>query len=140
MENLELVITVHVKPEEPITLEQKNGDSVVMIPFSGHVTGLLFEGTIEKGGVDTQVIAEGGKKHTLSARYMISGADHTGEAGKLYIENNGYIHEPSEQFIFRTYPKIITTCHSIKHLERDILIAEGIAVENGVKINIYRVL
>lgn len=139
MNQIKSLLTVHVKPQKAITLEQNQGDTVIMIPFTGFVTGPLFEGNIEEGGVDTQIISEGGKKHTLSARYIINGVDHSGQAGKLYIENNGQIHEPNHQYIFRTYPKIITDCNEIKWIEKAILVAEGKAVENGVEITIFQI-
>lgn len=139
MKQLNRLLTIHVNPQKAITLEQSEGDTVIMIPFTGHVTGELFEGKIEDGGVDTQIISECGKKHTLSARYIIDGIDQNGQTGKLYIENNGYIHNPNEDFIFRTYPKIITNCKAIKWIEKAILVAEGKAVENGVEITIYQV-
>lgn len=51
-----------------------------------------FEGTILPGAIDTQIIGSDGKLHTLSARYMVKGTDHTGEPCTIYIENNGLIH------------------------------------------------
>ena len=137
MENLELIMTIHVKTEEAITLQSNIGDSVVMIPFTGHATGSLFQGEIQKGGVDTQIISQDRKKHSLSARYMIVGKDYVGQDCTIYIENNGNIYEPNNKYLFRTYPQIITSSPTLKYIESEILVAEGTADVNGVIINIY---
>lgn len=137
MENLDLIMTIHVKTEEGITLHSDIGDSVVMIPFTGHVTGPLFQGEIQKGGVDIQVISQDRKKHSLSARYMIVGKDYVGQDCIIYIENNGNIYEPNNKYLFRTYPQIITSSPTLKYIESEILVAEGTADVNGVLINIY---
>lgn len=139
MEQLECIMTIHIKILEHISLESNNGDSVVMIPFTGHATGDLFQGDILNGGVDTQIISQDKTRHTLSARYMIKGHDYLGQECMLYIENNGNIYEPSEKFIFRTYPKVTTNSQTLKFLEQQILVAEGKMAENGVTIYIYKV-
>lgn len=139
MESLELIMTIHVVIEDVISLESDLGDSVVMIPFSGHATGPLFQGEIQKGGVDTQIISHASKKHSLSARYIIRGKDYLGHDCMIYIENNGNIHEPNDTYLFRTYPRIITSSQTLKYMEKEILIAEGKATEGGVNIHIYKV-
>lgn len=133
-------MVIHVSTEEAIHLNQESGDSIVMIPFSGHATGPWFEGQIEKGGTDTQIISADRTKHSLSARYIISGNDYQGQPCKLYIENNGNIHEPNAQYLFRTYPRIITSSTALKFLEQAILIAEGAFTEEELQIKIYRVV
>ena len=139
MEHLELIMTIHVNILDTISLESSHGDSVVMIPISGHATGKLFQGEILNGGVDTQVISKNKDKHTLSARYMLKGKDYLGQDCMLYIENNGHIYEPSDKFIFRTYPTIITNSQALKYIEQQILVAEGKASQDGVTIYIYKV-
>ena len=139
MKELEQLMVIHVTTEEAVTLHHESGDSVVMIPFSGHATGPWFQGVIEKGGVDTQIISADKKRHTLSARYMISGKDHLGQDCKLYIENNGNIHESNDKYLFRTYPRIITSSNALKFIEQEILVAEGRFEVDGLKIYIYRV-
>jgi hypothetical protein len=89
--------------------------------------------------VDTQVISQDRTRHTLSARYMIKGKDYVGEDCMMYIENNGNFYTPNDKFLFRTYPRILTSSHALKFIERDIVIAEGNAGENGPIINIYKV-
>ena len=135
---LEEVFTVHVKPEEPIALNNEDGDTVVMIPFTGDVTGKYFEGTILSGGIDTQIIAKQGVSHTLSARYMLEGKDFTGAPCKVFIENNGNIFKKTEHALFRTHPRMITNSKALAFLAQTPLIGEGIPTENGLDIKIYR--
>lgn len=134
----EEVLTVHVIPEEPITLNNDNGDTVVMIPFTGSVTGKYFEGRVLPGGIDTQIIGKQGGSHTLSARYMLEGKDYTGEPCKIFIENNGNIHKKINDILFRTYPRMITNSKALEFLAREIFIGEGIPTETGLDIKIYR--
>ncbi|HEY9060540.1 MAG TPA: DUF3237 family protein [Pseudobacteroides sp.] len=136
----EEVFTVHIKPENCIKLNNDYEDMVVMIPFTGYVTGKYFEGKVLSGGVDTQIIGKHGDRHTLSARYMLEGKDYTGEPCKIYIENSGDIYEKRNNVLFRTCPKIITNSKALECLSKDLLIGEGIETENGLNIKIYRVV
>lgn len=135
---LEEVLTIHVKPENPITLNNDYGDTVIMIPFTGDVTGKYFEGKVLSGGVDTQIIGKHGDRHTLSARYMLEGKDYIGEPCKIYIENNGNIYKKQDNLLFRTNPKIITNSKALDYLSKDLLIGEGIQTAIGLDIKIYR--
>ncbi|MBY0215531.1 MULTISPECIES: DUF3237 family protein [Paenibacillus] len=135
----EKVFTVHVAIGDTTDLSNNNdGDSVVMISFGGHVTGKYFEGDILPGGVDTQIIGPNGGRHSLSARYMLQGKDYTGEACKMYIENNGMFDEKLENVLFRTSPKIITNSQALSYLNNDKLMGEGIPSNTGIDIHIYR--
>lgn len=137
---LEELFTVHVQLENTITLNNDYGDSVVMIPFTGSVTGKYFEGSVLPGGIDTQIIGKHGDRHTMSARYMLEGKDFKGEPCKIYIENNGNIYKEQKNILFRTYPKIITNSKALDFSCKDILIGEGLETENGLDIKIYRVV
>lgn len=136
----EEVLTVHVQIEKSIQLNNSDGDSVNMISFKGRVTGKYFEGEVLDGGVDTQIIGRLGSRHTLSARYMLEGKDHTGAPSKIYIENNGNINGTLKNELFRTYPKVITDSKALAFLNDDILVAEGRSTESGLDIKIYRAL
>lgn len=96
---LEEVFTVHVIPADPITLNDNCGNTVIMIPFTGSVTGKYFEGRVLSGGVDTQIIGKHGR-HTLSARYMLEGKDYKGNSCKIFIENNGNIDNKKKNKLF----------------------------------------
>lgn len=137
----EEVLTVHVKILKAIQLQNSDGDTVVMITFTGEATGKYFNGVILDGGVDTQIIGKYGDRHTLSARYMLQGSDETGQSCEIYIENNGNFNKGlPDGVLFRTTPKIITNSKSLSFLNSDILIGEGYSTEIGVDIKIYRVI
>ncbi|UOK60971.1 DUF3237 domain-containing protein [Paenibacillus sp. OVF10] len=102
---LEELFTVHVNIEKSFDLQNSEDDSVVMITFTGSVTGKYFEGTVLGGGVDTQIIGKDAGPHTLSARYMLQGTDNSGRSCKIYIENNGNIDKTLKTALFRTSPK-----------------------------------
>jgi hypothetical protein len=138
MAQLEEVFTVHVAIEQAIDLHNDAGDSVVMITFKGQVTGKYFEGKVLEGGVDTQVIGHGGGRHTLSARYMLEGVDHTGANCKIYVENNGDASSYREGILFRTHPRMITNSKALSFLNEDVLVGEGRPTESGVDIIVYR--
>ncbi len=75
-ENMILDLLVQTNPKGIVELESTAG-IVRMIPFGGTVSGPLFQGIIEPCGVDTQIINTVGVRH-MSARYMLTGTDHTG--------------------------------------------------------------
>lgn len=135
---LEEVYTVHVKIGQTTELHREDGDSVVMISFTGNVTGKYFQGEVLEGGIDTQIIGKFGDRHSLSARYMLQGRDFTGEECRIYIENNGDAHKKWEDALFRTYPKMITNSKALSFLNDDLFVAEGLPTEWGVDIKIYR--
>ncbi|WP_440119547.1 DUF3237 family protein [Paenibacillus sp. QZ-Y1] len=137
---LEELFTVHVNIEKSFELHNSEDDSVVMITFTGSVTGDYFEGMVLDGGVDTQMIGKYGDRHSLSARYMLQGKDHTGQTCKIYIENNGNMDKKLKTALFRTSPKMITNSTALSFLNSDTLIGEGHATEAGVDIKIYRAI
>ena len=136
----EEVLTVNVKIESAVDVKNDNGDSAVMILFTGNATGKYFEGKILPGGVDTQIIGKSGSRHTLSARYMLEGKDHTGENCRIFIENNGNFGNAPEGILFRTYPKIITDSKALDFLNHNLLVGEGYSAEDGVIIKIFRAI
>ena len=138
--NLEELFTVHVDIENTFELQNSEDHSVVMITFSGSVTGKYFEGIVLGGGVDTQIIGKNGDPHTLSARYMLQGTDNTGHSCKIYIENNGNMDKNLKTALFRTSPKMITDNKTLSFLNRETLVGEGHPTESGVDIKIYRKL
>ncbi len=138
--NFEEILTVNVKIQSASDLKNDNGDSVVMISFTGSAEGKYFEGQVLPGGIDTQIIGKYGDRHTLSARYMLEGKDYTGAACKMFIENNGDMNKNLQGVLFRTYPKIITDSKALDFLNHDVLVGEGFPAEDGVKIVIYRAI
>ena len=77
---LEEIMVVHVSVKgNEVTAFQGEAGGVVMIPFDATIDGKYFNGTVLPGGIDTQVFGPHGTSHTLSARYMATGKDYTGE-------------------------------------------------------------
>ncbi len=138
--NFEQILTVNVKIESAVDLKNDNGDSVVMISFTGSAEGKYFEGQVLPGGIDTQVIGKSGDRHSLSARYMLEGKDFKGESCKIFIENNGEFNKNLQGPMFRTYPKIITDSKALDFMNHELLVGEGFPAEGGVKIVIYRAI
>lgn len=134
----EEVLRVHVAIRDSIRMDNDQGDSVVMIFFAGQATGRYFEGTVLEGGVDTQIIGRPGERHSLSARYMLRGTDHAGQACDLYVENNGEFDPGLTDVLFRTTPRIITNSRALSFLNGAPLVGEGLPSESGVEIRIYR--
>ena len=134
----EKVFTVHVKIQKTNELKNDAGDSVVMISFSGDAKGKYFQGVVLDGGIDTQVIGNYGDRHTLSARYMLEGKDYTGEACRIYVENNGNIDKQRMDASFRTHPKLVTNSKALSFLNHELLVGEGVQTDSGVDIIIYR--
>ncbi len=103
------VLDVHVITQPALSLDAGPGGAVVMIPFSGTVTGALFEGRVEPCGVDTQVVNPAGVRH-MSARYMLTGRalpPLEERDCRIYIENNGWF--PGDAPMpFRTVPAFVT--------------------------------
>lgn len=138
---LEQVLTVHVKIGKTSELRNPNGDSVVMITFTGDATGRYFEGVVLDGGVDTQIIGKSGDRHILSARYILQGKDYAGQSCEIYIENNGsFGGKHPEGVIFRTRPSMITNSEALSFLNDAILVGEGRPTDTGIDIVICRAL
>jgi len=133
----EEILTVHVKIGKTIELRNSDGDSVVMILFTGHATGKYFKGIVLDGGVDTQVIGKHGDRHTLSARYILQGRDHADQSCEIYIENSGNFNKDLNNGLFRTYPKIVTNSPALSFLNHALLVGEGLPTESGVDIKIF---
>ncbi len=138
--DFEEVLTVHVQLNETIELDNNEGDSVVMITFNGNATGNYFNGKIQEGGVDTQIINKSCDRHTLSARYIMEGTDYTGTPCKIFIENNGNAKSDSKGVLFQTYPKIITNSEALAFLNDASFVAEAVEGETGLQIRIYRLV
>ena len=83
----EMLMEIHVTILEAVDVEGAL-QKVVMIPFTAEAKGPYFTGKVIGPGVDTQRIGPDGKAH-LSARYMLEGKDATGNACRVFVENQG---------------------------------------------------
>lgn len=134
-----MVVHVTVKGNEVNAFTGEAG-GVVMIPFDATIDGKYFNGTVLPGGIDTQVFGPKGTSHTLSARYMATGKDYTGEECFVYIENNGVICNDVEGGYMRTTPKFVTNSKALDFLNKQLFVGKGEPEGEGVKITLYRVL
>ncbi len=101
-----LIFEVHVEIDgKAVSFLKGPAGEVVMIPFTGTVTGELLNGKVLPGGVDTQRVNQNGVRH-MSARYMLDCVDKDGEPCKVFIENNGWFETQSAPF--KTIPTFIT--------------------------------
>ena len=138
-----MVVHVSIKGNEVNAFTSEAG-GVVMIPFDATIDGKYFNGTVLPGGIDTQVFGPHGTSHTLSARYMATGKDYTGEDCFVYIENNGVICNDApwatKGGYMRTTPKFVTNSKALDFLNKQLFVGKGEPEGEGVKITLYRVL
>ena len=123
----ELIMTINVIVFEAQTLEGQYS-RVVMIPFSAEATGKYFSGKTIANGIDTQITTKDG--FSLSARYMLEGADFSGKQCRIFIENSG-------TSLDNCRPKIYTDNKELAFLEKAELAAKVECVEEGVVVRIY---
>ncbi|MBN2240542.1 MAG: DUF3237 domain-containing protein [Dehalococcoidales bacterium] len=136
-DKLILEIFVDIDPTQVSQLNSPAGE-VVMIPFSGTVTGKLFQGRILPGGVDVQTVDLNGVRH-MSARYMLEGTDNAGQPCRIYVDNNGWF--TGEMVMpFKTIPAFRTDSKSLAdYLHRNKFRAEGHLREGGVTIKVFEI-
>ena len=125
----ELLMKIHVKCEEPVSVAGANR-KIVMIPFTGEAEGDLFNGHVIGTGVDTQKI-DGENKAFLSARYMLEGQDAAGNTCRVFVENQGFW---GENFT----PSIVTDSPLLAGWENANLYATADGIPEGVLISIFR--
>ena len=85
-----------------LRIETERGE-VSMIPFAGKVDSEIFKGIVEPWGVDTQILDHADMRH-MSARYMLTGKDLSGEDCHIYVDNDGWMKNELSR-TFRTVPK-----------------------------------
>ena len=113
------------------SLQVKGGArDIVMIPFTGTAGGPWFTGKIIGSGVDTQKISKDGKA-VLSARYMLEGTDKSGQACRIFIENQG-------SFDTGFKPQIVTDSALLSVWETADLYATVEGAPGGVLVRVFR--
>ena len=131
-----LEVCVQTDPTGTVTLSGEIG-TVKMIPFKGTVQGPIFNGIVEPCGVDTQITNQNEVRH-MSARYMLTGIDKTGQACHIYIENNGWFTDGARPVPFKTVPTFITDSKTLApYLHRNQFTGEGKRDESGLWIRFY---
>ena len=133
-----LIFEVHIGiDEKDISFLKGPAGEVVMIPFTGTVTGEIFNGVVRPGGVDTQTVNQNGVRH-MSARYMLEGTDSAGEPCRIYIENNGWFE--TQSMPFKTIPTFYTDSKSLApYLHSNRFRGEGHPAAGGVVIKMFEI-
>ena len=117
------LVEIRVRCEEAMTVEGKK-KNVVMIPFTGTVSGTHFSGDVAGTGVDTQILRKDGSGG-LSARYILRGKDSAGQECSIFVQNEG---NPSEGF----RPLIATDSERLACWESLPLVSTIDPIEGGV--------
>ena len=99
-------VFVEIDPGQ-VTGVSGEAESVCVIPFTGTVKGALFNGTVAPGGADVQTRDARGALH-VSARYALTGTDHTGRPCRIYIHNEGRFEDGKLPSPFHTTPSFVT--------------------------------
>ena len=98
----------------------------------------LFQGVIEPCGVDTQVTDAAGVRH-MSARYMLTGTDYTGQSCRIYVENDGWFTNGERPKPWHSVPRFRTDSAALAPiLHRGCFIGEGLRQEDGLHIRFYK--
>ena len=109
-----------------------------MIPFAGTVSGPLFQGIIEPCGVDTQITNAADVRH-MSARYMLTGTDHTGSPCHIYVQNEAWFTDGARPRPWHSVPTFITDSKALAPiLHCNSFIGEGIRDDEGLRIRFYK--
>ena len=126
---MEQLLEISVICRDPIRVTGGSAEKV-MIPFEGTAEGKLFSGKIIGPGVDTQNISKDGKA-VLSARYMLEGTDKSGQACRIFIENQG-------SFDTGFQPMIVTDSALLAPWETMPLSATVESAPGGVLVRVFR--
>ena len=129
-------ICVQTDPDGTVMLSSEIG-TVKMIPFKGTAQGPIFTGIVEPCGVDTQITNQNEVRH-MSARYMLTGQDKTGQTCHIYVENNGWFTDGARPVPFKTVPTFITDSKALApYLHRNQFTGEGVRDDTGLWIRFY---
>lgn len=130
-------LLIQTDPTKIVELESATG-RVCMIPFCGVATGSLFHGIIEPCGVDTQITNAAGVRH-MSARYMLTGEDHTGASCHIFIQNEAWFTNGERPQPWHSVPTFITDSEALTSvLHQHSFIGEGLRDEEGLHISYYQ--
>ena len=133
------IMDIKIEANGPaIHLQGENGE-VLMVPFKGSVKSDLFNGIVEPCGVDTQVVNAAHVRH-MSARYMLTGKDSTGQDAHIYVENNGWFDDLTKTMPFHTVPTFYTDSKALApYLHCNRFVGEGVDEADGLHIYFYEI-
>lgn len=123
--------------ESAVSFVKGPAGEALMIPFTGTVRGLLFNGVVLPGGVDVQTVNQNGVRH-MQARYMLEGCDPEGEHCRIFVDNNGWFEEMRTPF--KTIPAFMTDSKSLApYLHRNTFRGEGHMIDGKTVIRIFEI-
>ncbi len=133
------IMDIKIEANGPaIHLQGENGE-VLMVPFKGSIKSDLFNGIVEPCGVDTQVVNAAHVRH-MSARYMLTGKDSTGQDAHIYVENNGWFDDLTKTMPFHTVPTFYTDSKALApYLHCNRFVGEGVDEADGLHIYFYEI-
>ena len=133
------IMDIKIEANGPaIHLQGENGE-VLMLPFKGSIKSDLFNGIVEPCGVDTQVVNAAHVRH-MSARYMLTGKDSTGQDAHIYVENNGWFDDLTKTMPFHTVPTFYTDSKALApYLHCNRFVGEGVDEADGLHIYFYEI-
>jgi hypothetical protein len=150
--NLDLLLTISVTVEEPITAGAVPGGEIRVIPFK---TGTFsspsipnLQGKLLPGGSDWQRIRNDGVLE-IRAHYLLE----TDRSERIEIISEGLRHAPAgvlerimqgevlprEEYYFRTAVRFTTAAARLDQLNRTLAVSVGARTKDGVDLEVYRV-
>ena len=133
------ILDLHIEANGPAVHMQGENTEVLMVPFKGSVQSEIFNGIVEPCGVDTQIVNAAFVRH-MSARYMLTGKDSTGQDAHIYVENNGWFDDRTKTMPFHTVPTFYTDSAALApYLHRNQFVGEGVDEPDGLHIYFYEI-
>lgn len=129
---MRLLLTIQVYIDAYQAVNGHHAEAAMLL-FHGNAEGEYFQGTIAPGGVDTQYQRHG-ESRSLSARYMLSGTDFTGQECRIFVQNEGEFAANGE---IVTTPKLLTDSKALAEWEELPLHGTLEDMEGGVRIRIF---
>ena len=133
------ILDLHIEANGPAVHMQGENAEVLMVPFKGSVKSEIFNGIVEPCGVDTQIVNAAYVRH-MSARYMLTGKDSTGQEAHIYVENNGWFDDRTKTMPFHTVPTFYTDSAALApYLHCNQFVGEGVNEPDGLHIYFYEI-
>ena len=133
------IFDISIEANGPMVHLKGESGEVLMVPFKGSVKSDLFNGIVEPCGVDTQIVNAANVRH-MSARYMLTGTDHTGQEAHIYVENNGWFDDLTKTMPFHTVPTFYTDSKALApYLHCNRFVGEGVDEADGLHIYFYEI-
>jgi hypothetical protein len=150
--NLDLLLTISVTVDDPVTAGAVPGGEVRVIPFK---TGTFsspsipdLQGKLLPGGSDWQRVRNDGVLE-IRAHYLLE----TDRAERIEIISEGLRHAPPgvlerilqgeilprEDYYFRTAIRFTTAAPRLDQLNRTLAVSVGTRTKHGVDLEVYRV-